>query len=330
MANCKNKKLIGPYLDGQLGECRWLDEHIAECPECLVEYEMIQRIAHIAEKVDFAPPESNYWKNFSTRVSARIAARQRPRFYTRVLENILGSKLLTRIAAPVAVVLIGVLIFGIANYSDSFKTEPQVDVITSTDAVVNNAENVNMPVLIDEVSELATQTVEPANIDADHINESVAVEPSKVLGPDFQQINSNSDKIEQAENKFDELAIRDFTADDIRLLMTHRSNKKKLGLSDLAWTELTSVRSINNFNLRSLNTDQVIRYQIIAGSNSSLVPLSSHCEAASRYFAPQWSLSRDANNRSVSSNWGYAGGDNSFDFKRFRHLNLELKLSTEK
>jgi len=328
MANCKNKKLIGPYLDGQLGECRWLDEHIAECPECLAEYEMIQRIAHIAEKVDFAPQESNYWKNFPTRVSARIAARQRPRFYTRVLENIQGSKLLVRIVAPAAVVLIGVLIFKTANNSGNINPEPRVDGIASTEAVVNNVEHANIPFTpIDEVAEPVSPIVKRAEVNVNHAAESADVESSKISGPGLEQINSGSNEIDQVK---DELVIRDFTMDDIHVSMTHRRSQTELGLSDLAWTELTRVKNIDILNPGSLDTDQVIRYQIIAGSNSSLAPLSSHREAAGKYFAPQWSLSRDAYSRSVASNWGYAGGDNNFDSERFRHLKLELKLSTEK
>ena len=127
MANCKNKKLIGPYLDGQLGESQWLDEHIAECPECLAEYEAIQRIAYIAAKADYAPPESSYWKNFPTRVNARIAARQRPKLYARIAESVFGSKLFLRVAAPVLVILVGILIFKVNGYLSSFTLDTHID-----------------------------------------------------------------------------------------------------------------------------------------------------------------------------------------------------------
>lgn len=75
MGGCKNKKLIGPYLDGALKNGSWLESHIDECAECLAEYEMIQRLYYLARKADLAPPESAYWRSFSNRTLARVMGR---------------------------------------------------------------------------------------------------------------------------------------------------------------------------------------------------------------------------------------------------------------
>ena len=110
MGNCKNKRLIGPFLDGQLGECKWLGEHIAECSECLAEYELVQRLSYLADKADYPPPESSYWNKFSTRVIARIAARPQPKRIPRFFEAIFHNRMAVRLVAPLLAVLVAVLL----------------------------------------------------------------------------------------------------------------------------------------------------------------------------------------------------------------------------
>lgn len=330
MARCKNKKLIGPYIDGQLGECQWLDEHIGECPECMAEYEAIQRIAHIAARADFAPPESNYWKNFPTRVTARIAARQRPKFYIRIVESVLGSKLLLRIAAPVVILFIGVIIFKMNGNLGSFNSTPQNEANIATEVPNDNVVDINSTLTLEnDVPESTPSTVILPEADNSSVSykEEIKIEPSKPVELVHQQQADNPDEINQTEA---ESSIIELSSDNVQLSVSSYPKQVGLGLSDLNWTELARIKNFDGINLNNLNTDQVIKYQILAGSNSSLVPLSSHREAAVKYFAPKRSLARYIVDKSKSSNWGYATGDNNYDSERLSHLILELKLSQEK
>ncbi|MCD6163230.1 MAG: hypothetical protein J7K40_12595 [candidate division Zixibacteria bacterium] len=328
MANCRNKKLIGPYLDGQLGECQWLDEHIVECPECMAEFEMIQRIAHVAKRADFAPPESNYWKTFPNRVSARIAARQRPRFHIRVLENVLSNKFLTRLAAPAAVVFVGMFIFIINSYLGDITPDVPDIINAPAVSVIDNSFNVPSAPLNAIEKLLVQDSQPPARIETAAIEEDVSNRMMAMSYADNKPSTDDSDEINAIGTEY---AIKDFSSYDINSSTSSISRQSNIGLNDLAWTELTRIKNFCNINLNNFNTDQVIKYQIMAGSNSSLVPLASHREAISKYFAPRISSTRDIDNHSISSSWGYASGDNNnYDLERLHHLRLELELSREK
>lgn len=328
MANCKNKKLIGPYLDGQLGECQWLDEHIVECPECMAEFEMVQRINHVARQADFSPPESNYWKNLPKRVSARIAARQRPRFHIRILENVLSNKFFTRLAAPAAVVFVGLFIFAINGYLGNITPEATNTTNAPSFTVIDKSSSVPS-VAKEKADELLVRDFKtPERIETASNEENISNRLMPVSYADNQPPIDNSGEIDVIETEY---AIKEFSSYDINTSVSSIRNQLDFGLSDLAWTELTRIKNFCNINLNNFNTDQVIKYQILAGSNSSLVPLASHREAIGRYFAPRVSTSRDLNNHSISSSWGYAGGDNNnFTAERQHHLILELELSREK
>ncbi len=322
MANCKNKKLIGPYLDGQLSESLWLDEHIGECPECLAEYENIQRINHLAHKNDFAPPESNYWNHFHTRVSARIAARQRPRLYTRILESILSVKLFVRISAVAVVIIIGVVIFKIDSFMGDILYSREDKVVTTSEITADNdiyniSDRVELPIPISE-NEIIPVTQDDQKPDGLNLT----VQNKKV-----QELKNEYVEIDRVDN---ELKVKEYSVQDLRTSTSSLNKRGDVTLSYSALTEAAVMHSVNGLSVVGFDTDKVIRYQIFSGSNSSLVPLSSHREATGKYFAPERSLSRDIYNQSISSNWGYATRSGNFDQDRLRHLKLELKLSREK
>ena len=322
MANCKNKKLIGPYLDGQLSESLWLDEHIGECPECLAEYENIQRINHLAHKNDFAPPESNYWNHFHTRVSARIAARQRPRLYTRILESILSAKLFVRISAVAVVIIIGVVIFKIDSFMGDIRYSREDKVVATSEITADNdiyniSDRVELPIPIseNEIIPVAQDDQKPDGLD-------LTVQDKKV-----QELKNEYVEIDRVDNK---LKVKEYSVQNLRTSTLSLNKRADVTLSYSALTEAAVMHSVNGLSVVGFDTDKVIQYQIFSGSNSSLVPLSSHREATGKYFAPERSLSRDIYNQSISSNWGYATRSGNFDQDRLRHLKLELKLSREK
>jgi hypothetical protein len=139
----------------------------------------------------------------------------------------------------------------------------------------------------------------------------------------------STESIESAQTK-PGFGIKDYAVDNLNLPVSHYRLKSDYGLNELVFSELNRLRSYRDYATYRLHTDQVIKYQILAGSNSSLAPLVSHRQAVEKYFAPRKSLVREIPENSRISTWGYAIGDNGYDPERQRHITLEFKLIREK
>lgn len=313
MGSCKNKRLVGPYLDGQLGECGWLEEHIVECSECLAEYETVQRLSYLAQKADYSPPESSYWKKFGTRVIARIAARPQPKRYPRILESIFANKLALRLVTPLIVVMIAVVAIRIYLPVDEMTPSEQISSID-----------------VSQVAELEVVISEPANLpqpyvaaDDDQQNTAQIISTGINAGTDEIVETQPLTVAEQPEQPVEDV-------EDLINAYLGRSQLKALhprltNLEHGLWADISQ-----DFKFRVFDTDHVLRFQIITGSNPSLAPLSSYREAAGRFFAPEISNSRQLFKQDILGRWGYASGDNNYNEERQRHLELEFDLSREK
>jgi len=335
MTSCRNKRLIGPYLDGQLGDCKWLDEHIAECSECLAEYEAVQHIYHLAQKTDFPPPESSYWKKFGTRVIARIAARplHRPKRYSNILEALFARRLAVRLVVPLLVVLIAVLavkIYAPLEKLRGVRSEPQV---ISTNQLDENAEigfseaTTNAVTDNPKVTEPETgETISARDLTGgtDHKADNANVESQLIPNSNYVSVPELNPDLAQIEI-FAPANPDDLIASYLNRRPVKTSHSRGSGLSNGIWADLAA-----NLKLTDFNTDQVIRFQILSGSNPSLAPLSSYREAAGKFFAPEMSNSRNFFELDITSRWGYASGDRDFSDERLRHLKLELDLMKEK
>ncbi|MCP4582633.1 MAG: zf-HC2 domain-containing protein [candidate division Zixibacteria bacterium] len=336
MANCRNKKLIGPYIDGHLGECEWLDEHIAECAECLAEYESVQHISHLSQKADFSPPESSYWNKFGTRVIARIAARPRPRprRYGRIFDSIFANRLAVRLVTPLMVVLITVLAvktFVPLGNLQTPSTEQRASspiMNGSGEAEIVNSDNPTdeseaIPEIIDQADPEIIQIVnQPETEDI-----SPEVKPAVVeVIPVYDAGTIPVVEVEKSELDNTEIeSSRDFVHEYLSRRPLKTSRSKVSGLVTGAWSNMAA-----DLRPAAFNTDQVIMFQILSGSNPSLAPLSSYHEAAGKFFAPRISTSRNLFELDVTNRWGYASGDDNFNEERLRHLKLELDLMRDK
>ena len=335
MTSCKNKRLIGPYLDGQLGDCKWLDEHIAECSECLAEYEAVQHIYHLAHKTDFSPPESSYWKKFGTRVIARIAARplHRPKRYSSILDALFTRRLALRLVTPLLVVLIAVLAVKIYAPLEKLRGIPSDPRVMATNQVDENSEITvsetatrAMPDVSIGTGPEAVETIPAGDLtssidqEADYVN----VESQPIPASNYVSEPETNLSLAEVEN-FEPTNSDDLIASYLNRRPVKTSHTRGPGLSSSIWADLT-----DNLKLTDFNTDQVIKFQILSGSNPSLAPLSSYREAAGKFFAPEMSNSRNLFELDITSRWGYANGDRNFNDERLRHLKLELDLMREK
>jgi len=72
------KKLISPYLDGELGEAeaQKLKEHLAGCPECRREMEQMQKLEEVMSMMKLkSPPQEMwdvYWKSVYNRLERGV------------------------------------------------------------------------------------------------------------------------------------------------------------------------------------------------------------------------------------------------------------------
>ena len=335
MTSCRNKRLIGPYLDGQLGDCKWLDEHIAECSECLAEYEAIQHIYHLAQKTDFPPPESSYWKKFGTRVVARIAARPsyRPKRYSSILNAIFVRRLAVRLVTPLLVVLIAVLAIKIYAPLEKLREVPAGPQNTAISQLDENSEIVLSEAAANSVfdgaeviDQKAGETIPVGDLteNTDQRADFANMETQSIR--DLYYVSEPESSAILAEAEF----FESFDSDDLVASYLNRhpvktNHSRGRGLSNGIWTDLTA-----NLKLTDFNTDQVIRFQILSGSNPSLAPLSSYREAAGKFFAPEISNSRNLFELDITGRWGYASGDRDFSDEGLHHLKLELDLIKEK
>jgi len=335
MTSCKNKRLIGPYLDGQLGDCKWLEEHIAECSECLAEYEAVQHIYHLAQKNDFSPPESSYWKKFGTRVIARIAARplHRPKRYSNILDGLFARRLAVRLVTPLLVVLIAVLAVKLYAPLEKLRGVPSdLQVMATNQLDENNEIGLSetaaraMPDLPKVAGLEAGETIPAGDLtgstdqEADHVN----VESQPIPTSNNAAVLETNPSLAEAE-VFEPANSDDLIASYLNRRPVKTSHTRGSGLSNGIWADLTA-----NLKLTDFNTDQVIKFQIMSGSNPSLAPLSSYREAAGKFFAPEMSISRNLFELDMTNRWGYANGDRNFSDERLRHLKLELDLMREK
>ena len=330
MGSCKNKRLIGPFLDGQLGECQWLEDHIAECSECLHEYESVQHLSYLAQKADFPPPESSYWKKFGTRVIARIAARPQPKKYTRIFDTIFANRLAVRLVTPLMAVLIVVLaikLYSPLNTARVATTDPNPP-IPADNISLNQV--VQKPVFDIQSGDLADR---PELAPVSQADNSSPVKPVETMAPvsreaSISQSDNGLTSANESVEKSEELAaanIDNLVKGFLSQNPIKTNNRKNYGLSRSSWREMAL-----DLKMKAFNTDEIIKFQILSGSNPSLAPLSSYREATEKFFAPRISTSRPLFNQDTPNIWGYAVGDDNYNADRLRHLELELDLIREK
>jgi hypothetical protein len=319
MANCKNKRLIAPYLDGQLGECSWLSEHISGCSECMAEYEAIQRMKHLAKQLDFSPPESFYWKSFPSRVLARIATRQSQGFLARSRVWMSKKKFVIRILTPLMVAVVAVFIFRMV-YHGGWHTEESLSihvggrVVAPSDYLGFSVSPADTPVSVGGVTgEILQQSETSPVVDILHIEPTYESSRAVVIADEVSIID--------VEHDLDSDVLK-ILGDDYRQIDFERDG--------LVGVDLNVVGGYGLSRLTNFSSERMIRYQILAGFNSNMVPISSYREAAGKFFAPKTSVYSNIYSHKVSSFWGFASGDDKYDSEKLHRLMLELALSREK
>lgn len=309
MGTCKNKKLIGPYLDGQLGECRWLDEHISECSQCLIEYETIQKMNHLAGKLDLAPPESHYWKNFSARTMARIATSEARTVKSRSWLFFTGYKMPIRIIGLAAAV---VLVVGISFMFGGNSQDSQVTQITqnkSNDLIaMSSADTAAVS------SPPRTQTVEINDM------KSGPYLADNSLGVSDSPIDVNA--LEAISTGFQNIDPNPSLQGQFRYIARNRV--------DLIEPDLPAGTGTIQSAMLEPNTDMVIVYQINQGSKAGEIPLMVYRQATVKYFGPDKAMPWRNIDRLTIPNWGFAAGNRQTDEQANKRLNMELDLSQDK
>jgi len=308
MGGCKNKRLIGPYLDGQLGDCRWLDEHIGECSECLAEYELIQRLNHLAQKADFAPPESLYWRNFSTRAMARIVTRQTQTTSLKARLFFGGFRLSAKIVVISSIFVI-LSVVGLATFYLSGKYSDQNATVP---AIQNN------PVLRANLNTVESKPGEIAQTN------QMAIESTSSGKPERMET-----AVMQAEN----LAKPNMLDSEINNVSAGLKGNFRFagaGKANLIESDLPAGLGTNSGDLVNPSFDQVISYQINIGSRAGEIPLAIYRQAAAKFFGPEKSMPWRGIGQATTPTWGYASGDPKRNLQSDQHLNMELDLSKDK
>lgn len=308
MGTCKNKKLIGPYLDGQLGDCRWLDEHISECSQCLMEYEAIQKLNHLAGKLDLAPPESHYWKNFSARTMARIATNEartaKSRSWLFFARYRTPLRVFSMAAAVILIVGLGFLI-GENQKSQVVPTiQVQSDIGIASVTPDTSSSNFTDP----------TQTTLTGNAN-----------PSKILTHNSTDISDSPDQVSLSGNtptSSQDVKPNSNLFGQFRYVARNRA--------DLIEPDLPTGTGTIQSDMFEPNTDMVIVYQINQGSKAGEIPLMVYRQATVRFFGPDKAIPWRNINRLTSPNWGFAAGDRQANEKANNRLNMELDLSQGK
>lgn len=308
MGTCKNKKLIGPYLDGQLGDCRWLDEHISECSQCLMEYEAIQKLNHLAGKLDLAPPESHYWKNFSARTMARIATNEARTVKSRSWLFFTGYKTPLRVFSLVAAFI---LVVGLG--------------LIITENRESRVASISHRQLGNDVASI-TSNISPGNaIDNTPITKLGDDVSAKSLADNF---TGASDAPIQTNLSESELASSQDIETNSSLLGQFRYISRNR--TDLIEPDLPAGTGAVQSDMFEPNTDMVIVYQINQGSKAGEIPLMVYRQASVRFFGPDKAIPWRNINRLTSPNWGFAVGDKQTIEKDSNRLNMELDLSQDK
>jgi len=308
MGTCKNKKLIGPYLDGQLGDCRWLDEHISECSQCLMEYEAIQKLNHLAGKLDLAPPESHYWKNFSARTMARIATNDARAVKSRSWLFFTEYKAPLRVFGMVATVI---LIIGLGFLIGENQKSQVVSTIQeqSSGGIVSVTPDSSISSPVDR-----TQTT--------HIGNEIS---NKTLANNFTGISDSSNRVNlsgYAPTSSQDIEPNSSLFGQFRYVSRNRT--------DLIEPDIPVGTGTIQSDMFEPNTDMVIVYQINQGSKAGEIPLMVYRQATVRFFGPDKAIPWRNINRLTSPNWGFAGGDRQANEKANNRLNMELDLSQDK
>jgi len=304
MGSCKNKRLIGPYLDGALGECRWLEEHINDCPECLTEYEMIQKISHLARKADMAPPESGYWRNFGNRTLARVMGRipqtRENRRWTILIRLPVFLRILAVSSLMLAVVIVLTLPEREPKVSADFRALPE-----STNSA-DSADSGNNSVTIEaDLPAGSIATAEPRLLSLAAVGGSSDIKPDEAPATEYP-------------------AVKEF-----RLKGGWRDNKTpSLSLAD---HDLKTVEVSGRLYGEAPSTELMMRLQIAGNQNINLIPLHIYRTDRSFYFAGDLNkFASDGSKARPGSRWGYASGERYSDRGyRFRY-ELELRLIESK
>jgi hypothetical protein len=308
MGTCKNKKLIGPYLDGQLGDCRWLDEHISECSQCLMEYEAIQKLNHLAGKLDLAPPESHYWKNFSARTMARIATNEARTVKSRSWLFFTGYRTPLKVFSLVAsiIIIIGLsFLIGENQKSQVVSTIQKPSGIESSNLIpgtsIGNATDNTQTTLIDNAIS------------------------NKMLANNYADVLDSSSQV--GLSGFAPTSLRDVEPDaSLRGQFRYVARNR----ADLIEPDLPAGTGAIQSDVFEPNTDMVIVYQINQGSKAGEIPLMVYRQATVRFFGPDKAIPWRNINRLTTPNWGFAAGDRQVNEKANNRLNMELDLSQDK
>ena len=321
MGSCRNKKLIGPLLDGQLGECRWLEEHINGCPECLAEYEAIQKIFHMTTRSDFAPPEGTYWKGFVTRVSARIATCRVPRRRIGLLGTRLAAGFIFRVGAPLAIAAILIAVwFLVKSPHEAALTASHIS--AGTDKEVSTEKMATRAAATDRKAITSSREMRPPLASS----AGGRADGAEKAGAPAEAASDKQDAgiVQVSLHSPDALASAVFQ----RLDSLNRRSDYQPG--ELPISDLARGMQLIDSRLLSFDTKQILKFQMFAGSNSSLAPISMYHEAARRFFAPVQSNSRVTFSSNTQGNWGYGLGDDIIDRDRLYHLKMELYLLHDK
>jgi hypothetical protein len=309
MGGCKNKRLIGPYLDGQLGDCRWLDEHIGECSQCLAEYGAIQKLNHLAGKVDLAPPESHYWKNFSARTMARIATREAQTVKSRGWLFFTGHKIPIKVFSLVAAM---VLVIGASLTIYNYRERPDLS------------------------NGILTQSGNQAESEGNNPETVSLVEPSPtIVQSAIEQIPDNSVALDIAAAPGNNITNR---ISEPPLLQAFNSGSELRGQfryaspaqANLVEPDLPIGIGTIQSDMSEPNSDIIIVYQINKGSRAGEIPLLVYRQATVKFFGPDKAMPWRNINRVTGPSWGYAAGDGQANAQLNERLNMELDLSQDK
>jgi hypothetical protein len=309
MGGCKNKRLIGPYLDGQLGNSQWLDEHIGECSECLAEYEAIQKLGHLAAKVDMAPPESHYWKNFSTRTMARIATRETQTVRSRNWLFFSGYKIPIRVFGLVAVfalvLAISVTVFNNRKQPIVALTTPPIDKDANSAVGITPEPSAMIPIAQRPTANTDVQT------------KGITHSP-QIAAVAFN--NRDSSNLEQS-------AMMSINSGSL-LQGGFRSKPDKF--AGLVEPDLPIGTGTIQSDVLDPNSDMIIVYQINRGSRAGEIPLMVYRQATVKFFGPEKAMPWRNIGKAAGPNWGYAAGDGKSNDELNKRLNMELDLSQDK
>jgi len=306
MGTCKNKKLIGPYLDGQLGECRWLDDHISECSQCLIEYETIQKLNHLAGKIDLAPPESHYWKNFSARTMARIATSEARTVKSR------SWLFFTRYKVPLRVFSLAATVVLVVGLGLIISNQNQKSPVAS---IIQQQSGEEIAIITPDTA-ISQTTYRPRTTDAG--NEISVADNSVGISDSPIQINYSEIK----PNGFQDIEPNPGLLGQFRYVARNSS--------DLIEPDLPAGTGTIQSDMLEPNTDMVIVYQINQGSKAGEIPLMVYRQATVKFFGPDKAIPWRNINHLTSPNWGFAAGDRQTDEQVNNRLNMELDLSQDK